>query len=830
MKGWIEETVTDLRFALRVLRKAPIATATIVLCLGFSVGATGTVFTWTDSILSAPTPHVRDAERLVSFRAGSETRFDGLSNPELRDIADGIREGGNRHVSAIAAHAIRRFLMRIDAATGERSAEPVWGSLVTANYLDVLGVQPYRGRFFRAGEDSARGTGALAVISYGLWQRRFAGDEHVLGRRIRINDVEHEIIGIAPSGFLGNVARLGIDIWIPVSMQPRLVGSADLLDQRKIHWLDAFGRLAPGASREMANDEVRAIGAAVSSKYADSRGRLYQARTFDIGPVSFIADMFVVLLGLTALVLLIVCSNIANLLLLRAAAREHEIAVRLAMGARRDRIVRQLLTESFLLAVGGIALATAFTAWGRNALQAVAPDSPLPLVMETAFAPSAFVKLVLVGLAMVFGFGLLPALRATRVPVRASLVGGVRGGSSRGSFLRGALVTSQFALSLTVLVMAALFMRKLGELERVDRGFRKPEEVLLATLDFEMSGIHGDTMPRSLTDRIVKRLRAAPGVRAAAAASFVPLGFTGYASTETTVDGYVPRETESKSILFNAVTSDYFNTMGIAIEEGRPIDESDQERTQPVAVVNAAFVRKFWPGQPAVGRKIHVDQGDLTVVGVAQDGKYEYLEELTSSSPPFIYVPMNQWRAHTLVLHARVSAPANPLSLMPTVQRFAAEEDSRLIPISPSTLDRYSSVPYLPVRMTSGTLAVLGFGALVLATLGLYAVMGYAVAQRRREIGIRMALGAAPGRLVRSFLASAGVYVAVGTVAGTALTIAILRAVSSRIAGAVPTAFGDQLGAFLAAAAVLGSVAAVAALIPANRAAQVSPTVALREE
>jgi predicted permease len=830
MRQWTEEALTDLRYALRMLRKAPIAAATIILCLGFSVGATGTVFTWTDSILSTPTPHVRDAERLVSFRAGTETRFDGLSYPELRDVADGLRDRGNRNVASVAAHAIRRFLMRIDAGTNTSLAEPVWGSLVTANYLDVLGVRPHRGRFFRAGEDSTRGAGTLAVISYGLWQRRFGGEEAVVGRRIRINNVEHEIIGVAPEGFIGNVARLGIDIWIPLSMQPRLVGSADLLDLRKVHWLDAFGRLAPESSREAANAEVRDIGAVVASRYAGSRGLDYKALTFDIGPVSFVADLFVVLLSLTELVLLVVCSNIANLLLLRGAAREHEVAVRLAMGARRGRLVRQLLTESLVLAVAGIVLATGITAWGRNALTAFAPDSPLPLVMETTFAPAAFVKLVLVGLAMVLGFGLVPALRATRVPVRASLGGGTRGGSARGGALRGALVSAQFALSLTVLVMSAMFMRKLNELERVDRGFRKPEEVLLATLDFEMSGVHGDTMPRVLSERIVKRMRSMPGVQSAAAASFVPLGFTGYASTETKVDGYVPREEESMSFLFNAVSSDYFTTMGIAIEAGRPIDESDQERTLPVAVVNAAFVRRFWPGQPAIGRKIHVEQGDLTIVGVAQDGKYEYLEELTNPSPPFIYVSLNQWRTHTVVLHARATPPGNPLALMPAVQRIAGETDARLSAISPSTLDRYSSVPYLPVRMTSGTLAILGFGALILATLGLYAVMGYAVAQRKREIGIRMALGAAPGRLVRRFVATAGVYVGIGALVGTALTLAIVRVVGAKLPGALPVTIGEQAGPFFAAAGVLGVVAAFAAFIPANRASRVSPTVVLREE
>jgi predicted permease len=824
---WLEGLGGDFRFALRMLRKSPFATLTIVLCLGFAVGATGTVFAWTESILFSPTPLVREPERIVSFRAGTTVHEEGLSYPALRDVADGHRDAGGRVVTGVAAHAIRRMMMRIDAGTSASLAEPIWGSLVTANYLEVLGVEPAQGRFFRAGEDSVRGAGALAVISHGFWQRRFGG-ENVVGRRIRINDVELEVIGVAPESFIGNVARLGIDIWVPISMQTRLSGGRDLLDRRDLHWLDAFGRLNPASSLDAANAETRAIGVRIGATHEAEKGVIYSARTFDVGPVAFVGNLFVVLLGLTGLVLLIVCSNIANLLLLRGAAREHEIAVRLALGARPERIVRQLLTESVLLAIGGIILAIGITAWGRNALAGLAPDTPLPLVLNTTFEPSVFVVLVIVGLTTVVGFGLMPAIRATSVPVRASLGAGSRGGSARGQRTRGALVSAQFALSLAVLVTAALFIRRLDELQQVDRGFRKPEEVLLTTLDFEIAGIAGDTLPREITDRIVKRLRTEPGIRSAAAASFVPLGFLGYHTVKTKVDGYVAREGESTDFLLNAVTPDYFTTMQIDMHEGRPVDASDVEGSQAVVVVNAAFARRFWPGQPAVGRKIRVEQGELTVVGVAQDGKYEYLVDLTKPSPPFIYVPLAQWPARTLIVHARTNG--NPLAMTSAVQRVVSQIEPRLTAMSPSTLDSYSSVPYLPIRMASGVLAVLGFGALVLATLGLYAVMGYAVAQRQREIGIRIALGAAPNRLVRQFLLVAGGFVGAGALVGALLAMGIARTLAAKLPGSVPTSPGEQVGPFALAALILGVVAVFAAFLPANRAARVSPTVALREE
>ena len=351
----------------------------------------------------------------------------------------------------------------------------MWGVLASANYFDVLGVRPVVGRGFLPGEDAVARGAPVVVISHALWQRRFAGDAGVIGRRVWINDRAMTIVGVAPPGFIGTISRLAMDLWIPVTMQPEVAGSPTLLDERDIRWLDVFGRLAPGASLESARASAQAAGARLAASFADDRDLGLTARALDVGPVDRMAPLFTVMLGISGLVLLIVCSNVANLLLQRGAAREHEMAVRLALGARPARIVRQLMTESLLLAAGGVLVGGVVLAWARNALTSLVPRSPLPIVADTPIDARVLAVLAGVGIATIFVFGLAPALQSARVAVRASLSGGgTRGGTRGGGRLRGALISAQFALSLAVLVAAGLFLRRLDELQRVDLRVSRP--------------------------------------------------------------------------------------------------------------------------------------------------------------------------------------------------------------------------------------------------------------------------------------------------------------------------------------------------------------------
>lgn len=825
----LQDFAHDLRFAVRAMRKSPLLTATIVLCLGFSIGATSTVFAWMETLILAPVPGVQDLGRLVSLKTTTANgEEDGLSYPGYTDTRDAEARAGGKTFSGLAAFAIRRLNLRTDPTAEARFAEPLWGVLASANYFDVLGVRPVLGRGFLQGEDKAAGGAPVVVIGYALWQRRFAGDRGVIGRRVWIKGREVSVVGVAPKGFYGTISHLGMDLWLPITMQPDLGGSPFLLDERGIRWLGVFGRLGPGETLQTARASAQAAGARLAANFVEDRDVALTARTLDVGPVDRMAPLFTVMLGIAGLVMLIACSNVANLLLQRGAAREHEMAVRLALGARPARIVRQLMSESLLLAAGGVLVGGAVLTWARNGIAAITPASPLPIVTETPIDARVLFVLAGAGVSTVFLFGLAPALRSARVAVRASLSGGsARGGTRSSGRLRGILISAQFALSLAVLVSAGLFLRRLDELVKVARGFRDPQQVALATIDFEMA--HVDRAgSKVLVERLVERLSALPGVQAAAAATFVPLGLLGYRALETHVGGYVAKPGESTTFLVNTVSGGYFDLMGIPIRRGRPLESSDRDGTLPVAVVNEAFARRFWGEADPVGRRLRVGDRELTVAGVAADGKYEFLAPLDAPAPPFVYLPFGQWGNYDVVLHVR--AGGEPLALVTSIDRAVSGVDARLSAMSPGTLEAYSSIPYLPIQLSALVLSVLGAAALILATIGLYAVTAYAVTQQRREIGIRMALGATQVRIAGYFLAHAVRYAGAGALAGAALALAMTYALAMKLPDSLPRVASDRVLPFALAVSVLAGVAAVAALIPAARAARVNPTAALRNE
>jgi predicted permease len=819
----------DLRFAFRMMRKSALVSTTIVLCLGFSIGATGTVFAWMETLILQPLTGVKAFDRLVSLKTTTANDEEDLSYPDYTDTRDAEARAEAKTFEGLAAFGIRRLNLRTSPAAEARVAEPVWGVLASANYFDVLGVKPLAGRGFLPGEDAVARGAPVVVISHALWQRRFGGDAGVIGRPVWIHDHAMTIVGVAPHDFYGTISHLAMDLWIPVTMQPEFGGGPDLLYQRGTRWLAVFGRLLPNATLESARASAQASGARLSASFAEDRDLGLTARVLDVGPVDRMAPLFAVMLGISVLVLLIVCSNVANLLLQRGAAREHEMAVRLALGARPSRIVQQLMTESLLLAAGAVLVGGVVLAWARNALTTFVPRSPLPIVADTPIDARVLAVLAGAGILTVFVFGLAPALKSARVAVRASLSGGSsRGGTRGGGRVRGALIAAQFALSLAVLVAAGLFLRRLDELQRVDLGFRDPEQVVLATVDFELARVPADGTRRVLVERILEQLSVLPGVRAASAASFVPLGFLGYYTLETQVDGHVPRPGESMTFLVNIVSAGYFDLMRIPIKRGRAIDESERRGTQAVAVVNEAFARRFWGTSDPVGRHILIHEVDITVVGIAGDGKYSFLAPLDEPSPPFVYLPFGQWGHSEVVLHVR--ADGDPMALAPSIARVVAGVDGRLTAMSPLTLEDSTAVPFLPIRMATLVLSVLGGAALVLASIGLYAVTAYTVTQQRREIGIRMALGATPARIVTRFLAHAARYVGAGAIAGAALTSAMVYALAAKLPGILPSVPLDRMGPFAVATTALAAVAALAVIIPAGRAARLNPTTALRDE
>jgi predicted permease len=806
-----------LRYAVRSIRSAPLASGVVVLCIGLSIGATTTVFAWTEHLVHRPLPAVAAVERVVSVVTRAQGSQQSVSYPDYLDWRDNAQS-----MSALAAFGFGQFALRA-SGDGSRGAEPVWGLLVTDNYFDALGVSPVLGRAFAPGESRVAKEAPLAVISHRLWVQRFGGEPAAIGRHVRLNGIDVTIVGVAPANFGGTFAGLAFDVWVPITMHPVLTGDARALETRDARWLQTIGRLREGVTLAEAREELRMISSRFSAVYPENAGREAYVQPLNIGPAQRLESLFAVLLGLTGLVTLIVCSNVANLLMLRGAARRYEIGVCLALGCGRGRIIRQLLCESMLLAGAGAILGVAVAWSGQQLLPALMPPSPLPIALQGDLNWRILAFGVCLAAAMVPFFGLLPAIHAFRGAVMPSLRL-ARGGAGRGSArLRSALVVAQLALSLTALISAGLFLRSLTFLATIDRGFSTPEAVLLVSTDFDQAGYRSPEQRVVTVDRLLAGIRALPGVESATAATFVPLGFSGYRSVNIQVPGYVPAENESMSTLTNRTAGGYFETMGIPVHSGRAIDARDTADAAPVVVVNHAFVQRFLHGREPIGLTIDAGSGPATVIGVAANGKYRF-DRLEESSPPFMYLSYAQDTAASVTVHVRSSG--RPGDLLPSLRQVFASVNPDLPLTGVTTLDEYTSLPMFPVRLGTTILSSLGLVALLLAATGLYGVMAYRVAQRWRELALRMALGASrPGVFALVFRDGARQTV-LGILTGLVLSAAVLRLIAMRL----PQLKVSDPPVVATSMAVLVVIALAAALLPAVRAARVDPATVLRGE
>jgi predicted permease len=806
-----------LRYALRSIRSAPLASGIVILCIGLSVGATTTVFAWTDHLVRRPLPAVVDMARLVSVSTRTQGSEQGVSYPDYLDWRDQARS-----TEGLAAFGVRQLALR-GSGEDHRAADPVWGLVVTDNYFDVLGVRPVIGRGFAPGESRVSGQVPLVIISHRLWRQRFGGEPTAIGQQLRLNGALVTIIGVSPAEFGGTYAGLSFDVWLPITMYPTVIGETGPLETRGLRWLQTVGRLRSGVSLTEAREELRTIGSRLAAEYPEDAGREAYVKPLDIGPAQRLASLFSVLLGLTGLVTFIVCSNVANLLMLRGAARRYEIGVCLALGCGRGRVIGQLLCESMLLATGGAILGMAVARVGQEMLPALMPPTPLPLSLQASLEPRLFAFGLVLAAAMIPIFGLVPAIQAFRGAVLPSLRL-ARGGAGRASSrLRAGLVVAQLALSLTALVCAGLFLQSLQRISGVDRGFATPDKVMLVSTDLIQAGFHSDVERRVAVDRLLSNIRSLPGVESATAATFVPLGFSGYNSVTVSVPGYRPGEKESMAMLSNRIADHYFDTMGIAIRQGRAFDERDTADSPPVVVVNEAFVQRFLANGDGVGRTIDTGYGPATVIGVAANGKYRF-DALEESSPPFVYVPYARASVASITVHVRTAQ--RPAMLVPELRRVFGGISPDLPMTGITTLDEYTSLPLFPVRLGTAILSSLGLVALLLAATGLYGVMAYRVAQRWRELAVRTALGAARSDVFGLVFRDGVRQAIIGLVVGVGLSLAASRLMSVVLPGltsANPTIFAGAIGILLA-------IALVAALLPAIRASRVDPVVILRGE
>lgn len=804
----------DLRYAVRVWRRVPGTTAIIVVSVALGVASVSTIFSWAEGLILRPLPAVLELERLVSLKPQGPGGRYNVAWEEFRDWSE-----QSASFEGAAAFGTRRMGLREPGTAPGQATEPVWGMPVSGGYFRVLGVKPQLGRLIEPEDANTAGGGFVAVVSDALWQRRFGRSSDVIGRRIVLNSREVRVVGVAEEGFAGTYVGLSFDVWVPITIEEALGGSSGSLVDRERRWLQAFARLQPGVGLDQAEAESIVIGRRLAAEYPASQEIELVVQKLDVGAASRLAPLFGVLLGLAIVVLVVVCATVSNLLMAHATTRETEMAVRLAVGARPGRLVRQLLTESALLAAvaGGLG---ALMSWrARDLFPALLPPSPLPLAIDTPLDARVLAFAVAMTTLTLLVFGLAPALGAVRKAAAAGLRETLTADRSRVRWRRG-LVAAQIAFSLTALGSSAMFAGRLSELRTVDRGFDKPEQVLLVTTDLDLAGIVPPAEQRSALNRVLDVTRALPGVRGATIATFVPLGFSGYRDIDVDAPGYDRQVGEPAQALLSEIGSDYFDVMGIPLLAGRPIAASDDTEGQPVAVVNEALVERFGLTTP-IGQSIRLGDRDVVVVGVARDGKYRF-DELDEPARPVAYVPWEQWGAAAVTLHVRTSG--EPMMLVPTLERAFTSVDSRLPVLTPMTLDAYTSLPLFPGRLATTVLGVLAAGALALSGLGLYGVTRFAVEARTRELGLRMALGAGSRQILGLLVGDSARFALIGLLAGLPLTLG-----AARILSAVVPGLRLEPLAIAAAAVMLMVIFGAAVALAAGRSLRIEPAIALRD-
>lgn len=806
----------DLRFAFRQIAKSPGFTAVAALSLALGIGATTTVFCWMQSILFHPLPGVdREEQMAVLTTMHGDQMWDTVSPPDLRDC---------RELKEVFAGVIGSQITPA-CLTVEENSVWIFGQIATANFFEVLGVKPFLGRTFLPDEDRKPGGNPVLVLSETFWRRQFNGDPAVIGREVELNRHPFTIVGVVPAAFHGTMSGLVCDFWAPVSMH-REVANFGSLDVRDDRWLHTQVRLQPGVSLAHAQALVDTVAARLEKTYPDTNRQIrLRVLTFlqaPYGAQPLLARVFSILLVVAVGVLAIVAANVANLLLARATGRQKEIAIRLAMGAGRGRLVRQLLTESLLLGALGGVLGAILAYWAVDLLAAWMPRTPLPLGITVRVNAQTLGFDLLLSLATGVIFGLAPALRASQSDLNSTLKEGGRGSGAASSHhrLRSLLVIAEVALSLVLLVGAGLCIRSVRQAGRSGFGF-DPNHVLVAGLRVGMNG-YTEPTAKIFYGRLQQRLAEVPGVEAAALASWFPLGFEGGPMHSVEVDGYLRQAGEDTTFPFSIVSPGYFAVMKIPLVAGRDFTEHDDEKAPGAAIINQTMAKRFWPGQDPIGRRFKDAWRMMTVIGVAKDGKYRSLNE---SPRCFFYVPYRQgvW---DLNLGVCVRTTGDPATMAGVLQREIHQLDPRVEVWASMTMTDYIKAAFLAPVLASRLLSWLGIIALALAAMGVYGVMAYVVSQRTQEFGVRMALGADAGDLLALVLREGVTLAVAGLAIGLVLAVAVTRLMAGFLIGISPF----DLVTFIGVPVTLGMVTLLACWLPARRATKVDPMTALRAE
>jgi macrolide transport system ATP-binding/permease protein len=808
----------DLRFGFRMLRRSPGFSILAILCLTLGIGANAAVFSWIEGILLRPYPLVVDQDRLFALtgtaRGAPAPGLEEMSWPDFLDL--------QRSCTLIEAF-IPEKITGTTLSIGDR-AERATGSIVGAHYFDAIGVHPVLGRGFEPAEETGRNAHPVTVISYQLWQDRFLGDPAILGKTQVLSGMPFTIVGVAPKGFFGTFVGYAFQFWVPASMQAQFDAGVYKLEDRGARWIEGFVRLKPGVTIEQAQAELSAVASRLEADYPDTnRGR--GVRLFPLWQTPFNnAGALLPTLGIALMVVLsvlvIACANVGNLLLVRAFGRQQEMTIRVAVGAGRGRLVKQLLTEGLILSViaaaGGLVVAT----WLRNAVSLLVPPRGgvvlrLPGELDwRVLALSASVCLVSTLL-----FGLVPALLTSNIDVAGALrseSGGVVGGRGR-SWIRSGLVLVQMSLSFVLLVGAGLLIQSVQEIRQASPGF-STQGVLTTSIDLFTAG-YDPQRAKIFQDELIDRIQALGGVESVALSRMTPFSYRTYSTAPIAVDGYVVPPDQQPAADYNEVGPGFFATFGIPLLTGREFTRADDEAAPLVAVVDETMAAQYWRGQDPVGRRVQVKGRWMQIVGVARVAKYRNLLE---TPKPFFYVAQRQNFSATAALHIRT--PQSPAAMRPLLVREIHALDGNVAPGELITMREQVDRTTASQRIAVTILGVFGGLALVLAAVGLYGVMASTVSQSSRELALRLALGAGASDLLKLVMSQGLVLTAGGVVLGAVAALQLTRLMGYllyKVSPRDPVVFG-------AAFAVLAVASLAACFVPAWRATRTDPLGALR--
>jgi predicted permease len=802
----------DARFALRQLRKNLGFTLTATGMMALAICANSTVFSWIDGTMLRPIPEARDTGRLVSLSRGewNISPAPPLSYPDYRDL----RAQNHSFDGMLAYHHDWITL------TGGEQPERIYLANVSANFFGVLGVRPLLGRFFLPEEEARPDAVPFVVLSYSLWQTRFAGDPAIVGKTLHIARHPVTVIGVAPEGFIGAMPGIREDVW--VTLNP-IGTNAYQMTHRNANWLNVLGRLRPGVTRESANQDLETLMRRIVAAYPNDH---LGSNTITLDPMwrspfganGYMALTLPFLLGIAAVVLLLTCANVATLILVRFVSRRHELAIRQSLGANRIQLIRQMLLEGILLAAGAGTLALLLTSWTSRAFALFIPRNANPIVMNGVIDYRVDLGVVILSAVASLLCGAFPAWRSSRVPAVEALKeeSATISGGSRNRRLLSGLVVGQIALSCALLVSSALLLRTLRNLSSADPGFEQ-DHVLTASVGLNMAGYSNDEA-RTIRHKILDRVSALPGVTAASLTDWVPMSFN-RKTTDVYPEGYAPRPHETLEERRAEVSPGYFETLGIPIIRGRAFTATDDDKAPLAIIVDQTAAARYWPGQDALGKKLMIYGRPNVVIGIAKNSRHGFFSE---QPEPMIYMSFFQSADNETIVQLRTTG--SPADKAAAVERAIHEIDASIPVFDVRPLRETTQMANIFAVMQSTFAAMFALIALILAATGIYGVVAYRTELRTHEIGIRVALGASRGEVLRLVLRQGAGLTAAGLALGLMLSVAGTRFIAGLLFGVG----ANDLVTLLVVAGILGSMSLLACYLPAHRAARVNPVAAIR--